>query len=57
MTSQRCILLAAMTGFLDFVNRLEFYIIENTTLRKVDLFPSPGEMMGDTYFVRSLTDS
>jgi hypothetical protein len=31
------------TGFLDFVHRPEFYNQENTTLRKLDLFPSSGE--------------
>jgi hypothetical protein len=28
------------TGFLDFVHRPEFYKQENTTFRKLDLFPS-----------------
>jgi hypothetical protein len=31
------------TGFLDFVHRPEFYKQENTTFRKLDLFPSSGE--------------
>jgi hypothetical protein len=31
------------TGFLDFVHRPEFYNQENTTFRKLDLFPSSGE--------------
>jgi hypothetical protein len=29
--------------FLDFVHRPEFQIIENTTFRKIDLFPFSGE--------------
>jgi hypothetical protein len=32
-----------ITGFLDFVHRPEFYKQENTTFRKLDLFPSSGE--------------
>lgn len=32
-----------MTAFLDFVPRLEFYILENTTLRKLDLHLPIGE--------------
>jgi hypothetical protein len=32
-----------VTGFLDFVHRLEFSILENTTFRKLDLSPSSGE--------------
>jgi hypothetical protein len=32
-----------ITGFLDFVHRPEFYILENTTIRKLDLFLSSGE--------------
>jgi hypothetical protein len=31
------------TGFLDFVHRPEFYKQENTTFRKLDLFPTSGE--------------
>jgi hypothetical protein len=31
------------TGFLDFVHRAEFQILENTTFRKLDLVPSSGE--------------
>jgi hypothetical protein len=31
------------TGFLDFVHRPEFCKQENTTFRKLDLFPSSGE--------------
>jgi hypothetical protein len=31
------------TGFLDLVHRPEFYKQENTTFRKLDLFPSSGE--------------
>jgi hypothetical protein len=30
-------------GFLDFAHRPEFYILENTTFRELDLFPSSGE--------------
>jgi hypothetical protein len=37
-----CITLS-MTEFLDFIHRLEFEILENTTFRKLDLFPSSGE--------------
>jgi hypothetical protein len=33
-----------ITGSLDFVHHLEFYILENTTFRKLDLFPSSGEL-------------
>jgi hypothetical protein len=32
-----------ITGFLDLVHRPEFEIIDNTTFRKLYLFPSPGE--------------
>jgi hypothetical protein len=32
-----------MTGFLDYDHRPVFKIIENTTFRKLDLFPSSGE--------------
>jgi hypothetical protein len=39
------------TGFLDFVHRPEFYKQENTTFRKLDLFPSSGE--GGTYSIRN----
>jgi hypothetical protein len=28
--------------------------LENTTFRKMDLFPSSGEKMGDTYSVESV---
>jgi hypothetical protein len=37
-----------ITGFLDFVHRSEFYVQENTTFRKLELFPFSGEM-GETY--------
>jgi hypothetical protein len=33
-----------ITGFLDFVHRLVFYKVGNTTFRKLDLFPSSGEV-------------
>jgi hypothetical protein len=36
-------LLVKITGSLDFVHCPEYYIIENTTFRKLDLFPSSGE--------------
>jgi hypothetical protein len=29
--------------YLDFVHGPEFYILENTTFQKLDLFPSSGE--------------
>jgi hypothetical protein len=32
-----------ITGFLDFVHRHEFWILENTKVRKLDLFPSSDE--------------
>jgi hypothetical protein len=32
-----------ITGFLDFVHRPVFLKLENTTFRKLDLFPSSGE--------------
>jgi hypothetical protein len=32
-----------IAGSLDFVHRPVFYKLENTTLRKLDLFPSSGE--------------
>jgi hypothetical protein len=44
------------TGFLDFVHRPEFYKQENTTFRKLDLFPSSGEG-GGTYSFRNLRKS
>jgi hypothetical protein len=31
-------------------------ILKNTTFTKLDLFPSPGERVGDTYFVGSLAN-
>jgi hypothetical protein len=34
------------TGFLDFVHRPEFCKQENTTFRKLDVFPSSGEGRG-----------
>jgi hypothetical protein len=37
-----------ITGFSDFAHRLIFLKPENTTFRKLDLFPSSGEG-GDTY--------
>jgi hypothetical protein len=42
------------TGFLDFAHRPEFYKQENTTFRKLDLFPSSGEGGGGTYSIRNL---
>jgi hypothetical protein len=35
-----------ITGLLDCVHRPEFQILENTTFRKPDLFPSSGERGG-----------
>jgi hypothetical protein len=32
-----------INGFLDFFHRPVFYRLENTTFRKLDLFPSSGE--------------
>jgi hypothetical protein len=32
-----------VTGFLDFVHRPEFHILENTTIKILDLFSSSGE--------------
>jgi hypothetical protein len=46
----------SITGFLEFVHRPVFYKLENTTFRKLDLFPSSGEG-GDTYSVGSLRKS
>jgi hypothetical protein len=36
-------LIHRITGFLVFVHRPEFEILENTAFRKLDLFPSSGE--------------
>jgi hypothetical protein len=44
-----------ITGFLDFVHRQVFWKLENTTLRKLYLFPSSGEV-GDAYSVGSLKE-
>jgi hypothetical protein len=41
--SQQCERFLFISGFLDFVNCLEFWILENTAFRKLDLFPSSGE--------------
>jgi hypothetical protein len=38
------------TGFLDFVHRPEFYKQENTTFRKLDLFPSSGKRGGNLLY-------
>jgi hypothetical protein len=35
--------LLRIAGLLDFVHRPEFQIPQNTTFRKLDLFPSSGE--------------
>jgi hypothetical protein len=43
-----------ITGFLDFFHRPIFYRVENTTFRKLDLFPSSGEGREDTYSVGPL---
>jgi hypothetical protein len=32
-----------ITGLLDYFQRPEFHILENTALRKLDLFPFSGE--------------
>jgi hypothetical protein len=40
-------LMNRITGFLDFFHRPVFYRIENTTFRKLDLFPSSGEGEGE----------
>jgi hypothetical protein len=45
-----------ITGFSDFVHRPVFKKLENTTLRKLDLFPSSGEG-GNTYRVEPLRKS
>jgi hypothetical protein len=45
-----------INGFLDYFRRPVFYKIENTTFRKLDLFPSSGEGE-DTYPVRLLRKS
>jgi hypothetical protein len=42
-----------ITSFSDFVHRPVFYKLENTTFRKLDLFPSSGEGE-ETYSVGSL---
>jgi hypothetical protein len=41
-------IIISTTKLLDFVHRPDFYKPENTTFRKLDLFPSSGEG-GDTY--------
>jgi hypothetical protein len=50
-----CIILR-ITGFLDFVHRPVFYKPDNTTFRKLDLFPSSSEGV-DTYCVGYLKKS
>jgi hypothetical protein len=40
-------------GFLDFIHRPEFQILENTAFQKLDLFSSLGEWEV-TYYVESL---
>jgi hypothetical protein len=45
-----------ITGFSDFVHRPVFYKLENTAVRKQDLFPSSGEG-ADIYSVGSLKKS
>jgi hypothetical protein len=39
----RLCMVLKFTGFLDFVHRPVFYILENTTFRELNLFPSSGE--------------
>jgi hypothetical protein len=41
-----------VTGLLDFAHLPEFEMLENTTFRKLDLFPSSGDKE-DTYSVGS----
>jgi hypothetical protein len=41
-------LLLGITRFLDFVRRPVFYKLENTTFRKLGVFPSSGEGGGET---------
>jgi hypothetical protein len=43
-----------ITGFLDFVHSLEFQILENTLFRKLDLFPSSGELWETPTLLRPL---
>jgi hypothetical protein len=43
-----------ISGFLDFVHRPEFEIIENITFRRTGLFPLSVQREGDTYSVGSL---
>jgi hypothetical protein len=45
--------LLRITEFLEFIHRLELWILENTTFRKLDLLPSSGEW-GHAYSVGSL---
>jgi hypothetical protein len=46
-----------ITGFLDLFHRPVFQRTENTTFRKMDLFPSSDEGGEDTYSVGSLRKS
>jgi hypothetical protein len=41
--TRQTLLLLRITGFLDFAHRPVFKKLENTTLRKLDLFPSYDE--------------
>jgi hypothetical protein len=43
-----------ITGFMDFVHSPEFWMLENTTFRKLDTFPSSGEGEEDIYSVGPL---
>jgi hypothetical protein len=42
-----------ITGFLDFVHRPEFEVLESTTFRKLDVFPCSGKGR-ETYSVGAL---
>jgi hypothetical protein len=47
-----------VTGVMDFVHHPEFYILENLTFQKLDLFPSSDDRReGDTCSVGSLRKS
>jgi hypothetical protein len=42
------------SGLLGFWTSPSSGILRNTTFRKLDMFPSSGEGVGDTYSVRSV---
>jgi hypothetical protein len=53
----RISLVLGTAGFLDFVHSPVFWrILQNTTFRKLHLFPSSGEGLGDTYSLGSFRE-